>query len=141
MLGAALLAITIVPILMGYLIRGKIKPRATKTRSIVFSSGFTTPSSSTGAPEESHRHWLLAVVVLAVTWIPLKRMGSEFMPPLNEGDLLYMPTTLPGHLYHQGQASCSSRPTGLSHRSRKCTTPSARSAGRKPLPIRHPEHD
>jgi Cu(I)/Ag(I) efflux system membrane protein CusA/SilA len=37
-----------------------------------------------------------AVVVLAVTWIPVKRMGSEFMPPLNEGDLLYMPTTLPG---------------------------------------------
>jgi Cu(I)/Ag(I) efflux system membrane protein CusA/SilA len=37
-----------------------------------------------------------AVVILAVTWIPVKRMGSEFMPPLNEGDLLYMPTTLPG---------------------------------------------
>jgi Cu(I)/Ag(I) efflux system membrane protein CusA/SilA len=36
------------------------------------------------------------VVILAVTWIPVKRMGSEFMPPLNEGDLLYMPTTLPG---------------------------------------------
>ena len=35
-------------------------------------------------------------MILAVTWIPIKRMGSEFMPPLNEGDLLYMPTTLPG---------------------------------------------
>jgi Cu(I)/Ag(I) efflux system membrane protein CusA/SilA len=44
MLGAALLAITIVPILMGYLIRGKSSPK-TKTRSIVSSSGFTTPSS------------------------------------------------------------------------------------------------
>jgi len=39
---------------------------------------------------------LLAVVVLLVTYIPWKRIGSEFMPPLNEGDLLYMPTTLPG---------------------------------------------
>ena len=39
---------------------------------------------------------LLAVVILAVTYIPWKRIGSEFMPPLNEGDLLYMPTTLPG---------------------------------------------
>jgi len=39
---------------------------------------------------------LLAVVVVVVTWIPLSKLGSEFMPPLNEGDLLYMPTTLPG---------------------------------------------
>ena len=39
---------------------------------------------------------LLAVVVLAVTLYPLSRLGSEFMPPLNEGDFLYMPTTLPG---------------------------------------------
>ena len=39
---------------------------------------------------------LLAVVVLAVTTMPWTRLGSEFMPPLNEGDLLYMPTTPPG---------------------------------------------
>ena len=39
---------------------------------------------------------ILAVLVLAATYIPWKRIGSEFMPPLNEGDLLYMPTTLPG---------------------------------------------
>ena len=38
----------------------------------------------------------LAIVLVIVTIYPLKRMGSEFMPPLNEGDLLYMPTTLPG---------------------------------------------
>jgi Cu(I)/Ag(I) efflux system membrane protein CusA/SilA len=36
------------------------------------------------------------VAVMILTWIPLKRIGSEFMPPLNEGSLLYMPTTLPG---------------------------------------------
>ncbi|MDO9111851.1 MAG: efflux RND transporter permease subunit, partial [Desulfatirhabdiaceae bacterium] len=37
-----------------------------------------------------------AVLVIVITWYPLSRLGSEFMPPLNEGDLLYMPTTLPG---------------------------------------------
>ncbi|ACN13168.1 RndA [Desulforapulum autotrophicum HRM2] len=39
---------------------------------------------------------LIAIVAIAVTWYPMTRVGSEFMPPLNEGDLLYMPTTLPG---------------------------------------------
>ncbi|MCP4105243.1 MAG: efflux RND transporter permease subunit [Desulfobacteraceae bacterium] len=39
---------------------------------------------------------LMAVMVLGVTYYPASRLGSEFMPPLNEGDLLYMPTTLPG---------------------------------------------
>lgn len=39
---------------------------------------------------------LVAVIITAFTWYPLSKLGSEFMPPLNEGDLLYMPTTLPG---------------------------------------------
>ena len=39
---------------------------------------------------------LLALIILAVSIYPALRLGSEFMPPLNEGDLLYMPTTLPG---------------------------------------------
>ena len=39
---------------------------------------------------------MVAVAVLAATIYPARRIGSEFMPPLNEGDLLYMPTTLPG---------------------------------------------
>ena len=39
---------------------------------------------------------VLALVILAATWYPISRLGSEFMPPLNEGDILYMPTTLPG---------------------------------------------
>lgn len=39
---------------------------------------------------------LAALGFVAVTWIPMSQVGSEFMPPLNEGDLLYMPTTLPG---------------------------------------------
>lgn len=39
---------------------------------------------------------VIALIAVAVTWYPMSRVGSEFMPPLNEGDLLYMPTTLPG---------------------------------------------
>jgi Cu(I)/Ag(I) efflux system membrane protein CusA/SilA len=39
---------------------------------------------------------LIFLLAIAVTWHPMNRLGSEFMPPLNEGDLLYMPTTLPG---------------------------------------------
>ena len=39
---------------------------------------------------------IIALAILAVSYIPLTRLGSEFMPPLNEGSLLYMPTTLPG---------------------------------------------
>ena len=39
---------------------------------------------------------VLSVLAVTVTWYPISRSGSEFMPPLNEGDLLYMPTTLPG---------------------------------------------
>ncbi|WP_035235895.1 efflux RND transporter permease subunit [Desulfobacter vibrioformis] len=39
---------------------------------------------------------LIALAAIAVTWYPMTRLGTEFMPPLNEGDLLYMPTTLPG---------------------------------------------
>lgn len=39
---------------------------------------------------------VVALLLIAVTWYPFSRLGSEFMPPLNEGDLLYMPTTLPG---------------------------------------------
>ncbi len=39
---------------------------------------------------------LISLLAIVITWYPLSRVGSEFMPPLNEGDLLYMPTTLPG---------------------------------------------
>ncbi len=39
---------------------------------------------------------IVSLVAIGVTWYPMSRLGSEFMPPLNEGDLLYMPTTLPG---------------------------------------------
>jgi len=94
MLGASLLAVTIVPVLMGYWIRGNIRPEEKNPINrflikiyhpiIKLVLKFKVPVI------------LLAIVVLALSYIPWKQIGSEFMPPLNEGDLLYMPTTLPG---------------------------------------------
>ncbi|MCH7528456.1 MAG: efflux RND transporter permease subunit, partial [Candidatus Marinimicrobia bacterium] len=94
MAASALLAITIVPVLMGYLIKGKIRPekRNPINRFLIY---IYRP-----AIERVLRYrkatLLIALAVLAVTIIPLRNIGSEFMPPLNEGDLLYMPTTDPG---------------------------------------------
>jgi Cu(I)/Ag(I) efflux system membrane protein CusA/SilA len=94
MAGAALLAITIVPVLMGYFVRGKIMPE-NKNPISRFLIKLYKPII----------HWVLrfrwitigiALVVLLITIFPMGRIGSEFMPPLNEGDLLYMPTTDPG---------------------------------------------
>jgi Cu(I)/Ag(I) efflux system membrane protein CusA/SilA len=91
---AALLSITLVPVLMGYFIRGRILPERKNpiNRLLTWIYGpvlefvlrFKWPIL------------LLAVLTVAVTVIPFQRLGSEFMPPLYEGDLLYMPTTLPG---------------------------------------------
>jgi copper/silver efflux system protein len=94
MMGASLLAITVVPVLMGYMIRGRILPEGKNpvNRLLIW---IYHPIIKL-VLRAKILVVLLAVVVLAVTYIPWKRMGSEFMPPLNEGDLLYMPTTLPG---------------------------------------------
>ena len=94
MVGASLLAVTIVPVLMGYLIRGKIRPEG-KNPVNRFLIWIYHPVIKL-VLKAKILVVLLAVVVLAVSYIPWKRIGSEFMPPLNEGDLLYMPTTLPG---------------------------------------------
>jgi Cu(I)/Ag(I) efflux system membrane protein CusA/SilA len=94
MAAAALLSITIVPVLMGYFIRGKITPE-TKNPLNRFLIRIYRPVI----------HFVLrfkwstiavALVILMLSIIPLEHIGSEFMPPLNEGDLLYMPTTDPG---------------------------------------------
>lgn len=94
MMGAAVLAITVVPVLMGYMIRGKIMPehRNPVNRLLIW---VYHPIIKL-VLKAKFMVVLLAVLALAAAWIPYKRMGSEFMPPLNEGDLLYMPTTLPG---------------------------------------------
>ncbi|WP_421705641.1 efflux RND transporter permease subunit [Alloalcanivorax xenomutans] len=94
MAAAAGLAITLIPILMGYLIRGRI-PEESKNplnrwlillyRPILEKVLRFPKTTLAGA----------ALVFLVSLW-PLQHLGSEFMPPLDEGDLLYMPTALPG---------------------------------------------
>jgi Cu(I)/Ag(I) efflux system membrane protein CusA/SilA len=94
MAGAALLAITVVPLLMVVFVRGRIRPEAQNPVNRALLAAY--------APVirfvlRRRRLVLLgAVIVLVATVAPLRKLGSEFMPPLNEGDLLYMPTTLPG---------------------------------------------
>jgi Cu(I)/Ag(I) efflux system membrane protein CusA/SilA len=94
MASAALLAITLVPVLMGYFIRGSILPERYNPLNLLFIWLFKPFIWL--ALRMKVLVVILAVLLMAVTIIPLQRLGSEFMPPLNEGDLLYMPTTLPG---------------------------------------------
>ena len=94
MAGAALLSITVVPALMVWLVRGRIlsEEKNPLNRAILW---LYRPTIR-GALRHRWAVLLAALVVLAASVYPLRQLGSEFMPPLNEGDLLYMPTTLPG---------------------------------------------
>ncbi len=91
---SALLAITLVPVLMGYFIRGHVLPERYNPLNLLFVWLFKPFIWL--ALRMKVLVVLVALLLMAVTYIPLQRLGSEFMPPLNEGDLLYMPTTLPG---------------------------------------------
>ena len=94
MAASAFLAITLVPVLMGYLIRGKIMPEKKNpvNRMLHF---FHKPLLKL-AIQWRWLTLLLATLLLIATAYPLNRLGTEFMPPLDEGDILYMPTTYPG---------------------------------------------
>ena len=94
MAAASILSITIVPILMGYWIRGKILPEERNPINRFLIRIYTPVVDFV----LKHSKWVIvaALGLLAVTAFPLKNLGSEFMPPLYEGDLLYMPTTMPG---------------------------------------------
>ncbi len=94
MAGAALLSLTLVPALMVLFIRGKIIPehRNPINRFLIWAYRPLIASVM---------RWkkltiLLALLILAASWYPASQLGSEFMPTLNEGTLLYMPATLPG---------------------------------------------
>ena len=94
MAGAALLSITLVPVLMLLFIRGRILPEA---RNPV--NRFLIRAYRPIIAWVMRRKGLtiaLAAVSLGLTFIPASRLGSEFMPTLNEGTLFYMPTSLPG---------------------------------------------
>jgi Cu(I)/Ag(I) efflux system membrane protein CusA/SilA len=94
MAAAALLSITLVPVLMTLFIRGRIVPEARNPLNValiwLYRPVIALVLRARGVTI------LAAVLVLAVTVVPLSRIGSEFMPNLNEGTLFYMPTTLPG---------------------------------------------
>ncbi|MBU0507608.1 CusA/CzcA family heavy metal efflux RND transporter [bacterium] len=94
MAASSLIAVTLIPVLMFYFIRGRVMTESRNPLSRFFIRAYRPII-----------RWtlrypvviiLIAAGILAVTILPWKRIGSEFMPPLNEGDLLYMPTTPPG---------------------------------------------
>ncbi|MDP2130737.1 MAG: efflux RND transporter permease subunit [Erythrobacter sp.] len=94
MAAAAILSITLVPVLIGWLVRGKI-PREdsnilNRTLTRAYRPGLDWVMRRPKAA------LVIAVLVFATTLIPVARLGGEFLPPMDEGDLLYMPTALPG---------------------------------------------
>ncbi|TLM69321.1 MAG: efflux RND transporter permease subunit [Deltaproteobacteria bacterium] len=91
---AALLSITLVPVLMGWFVRGKIKEEHANPVNR-FLIRVYHPLVDLVLKWRMATLAVALVAVLSIAW-PLSKMGSEFMPPLYEGDLLYMPTTLPG---------------------------------------------
>lgn len=94
MAASAALAITLVPVLMGYFIRGKILPEH-KNPVNRFLTSMYMPALK-GVLKFPKMTLAGALVVLLIGLWPLDKIGSEFIPPLDEGDLMYMPTTYPG---------------------------------------------
>ncbi|WP_441000490.1 efflux RND transporter permease subunit [Fodinibius sp. SL11] len=94
MAAAALLSVTLVPVLMGYLIRGKIQPEH-KNPVNRFLIWIYRPVINL-ALRFKWTTIIASIAILVISIVPLQRLGSEFMPPIEEGDLLYMPTTDPG---------------------------------------------
>ncbi|REE91156.1 efflux RND transporter permease subunit [Cupriavidus plantarum] len=94
MAAAAALSVTLVPVLMGYMIRGRIPSEQSnplnrwliRAYQPILAKVLTYPKTTVA----------IAAVLLAATVWPISRVGGEFMPPLDEGDLLYMPSALPG---------------------------------------------
>lgn len=94
MAAAAGLAVTLVPVLMGYFIRGKIIAEQKNPLNRTLTALYRPLVNLTLRFPKT----LIVIAMLgtASLWYPLSKLGSEFMPDLDEGDLLYMPTTLPG---------------------------------------------
>ncbi|GAA3535001.1 efflux RND transporter permease subunit [Zobellella aerophila] len=94
MAAAAGLSVTLIPVLMGYLIRGRIPDEQANPLSRWLIAVYRPLLNAVlRFPKMT---LALAVALLFTSWWPLQHIGSEFMPPLDEGDLLYMPTALPG---------------------------------------------
>jgi len=94
MAAAAALSVTLVPVLMGYWIRGRIpSERRNPLNRLLIALYRPCLEFALRWPKTV---LLIAVLAFATTWWPLSRIGGEFLPPLDEGDLLYMPSALPG---------------------------------------------
>lgn len=94
MAAAAALSVTLVPVLMGYLVRGRIPPEASNPLNRFLTAAYRPALEVVlRFPKAT---LVVAVALLAFTLVPMARLGSEFLPPLDEGDLLYMPSALPG---------------------------------------------
>jgi Cu(I)/Ag(I) efflux system membrane protein CusA/SilA len=94
MAAAAGLAVTLIPVLMGYLIRGRI-PEEQKNPLNRFLMALYRPLLDAVLRRPKATLVIAALVCVVTAW-PLSRLGGEFIPPLDEGDLLYMPSALPG---------------------------------------------
>ena len=94
MAGAACLAITVVPVLIGFFVRGKITPENKNPLNRLLIAGYK-PFLNWAVQKPKTIVAVAVIVALTGVW-PLARLGSEFMPELNEGDLLYMPSAFPG---------------------------------------------
>ncbi|MBT2152181.1 efflux RND transporter permease subunit [Pseudoalteromonas tetraodonis] len=94
MAASAGLAITLVPVLMGYFIRGKvISENKNPVNRLLVNSYKPLLNLVLKFPKST---LLIALVITLVGFYPVNKIGSEFIPPLDEGDLMYMPTTYPG---------------------------------------------
>src|SRR5262249_44270144 len=94
MAAAALLSVTLVPVLMVIFIRGRIVPEQKNPLNRLLILLYRPIIKA--VLNAKVLTLVLALAVLAVTYWPARQLGSEFMPTLNEGTLFYMPTTLPG---------------------------------------------
>ncbi len=94
MAAAAGLSVTLIPVLMGYMIRGKIpSEQANPLNRLLIRAYHPLLNKVLRYPKTTVA--LAGVLLVATAW-PIMRTGGEFMPPLDEGDLLYMPSALPG---------------------------------------------
>ena len=94
MAASAGLAITLVPVLMGYFIRGKvISEQKNPVNRLLVAAYKPLLNAVLKAPKTT---LVLALVLAVIGFYPVNKIGSEFIPPLDEGDLMYMPTTYPG---------------------------------------------
>ena len=94
MAAAAILSVTLIPVLMGYLIRGRIPDEASNPINRVLTAAYRPLLDR--VMRRPRTTLVVALLAFATTAWPLAHLGAEFMPNMDEGDLLYMPSALPG---------------------------------------------